>query len=99
MRFRFIVGLVQSAAAFAALAAVIPAPAAAQDLPDTTKAILTELKMSPSVLDGLDKELAVPAEWIEKAKQEAKLRVYGTWDVPEYNAYSKAFREDRKSVG
>lgn len=75
------------------LAIVMGLPASAAELLTTTKAILAELKMAPSVLDGLDAELAVPEDWVEKARQEAKLRVYGTWDVPEYNAYSKAFRE------
>jgi iron(III) transport system substrate-binding protein len=68
-------------------------PASAQNLPETTKAFLQELKMNPSVLDGLDAELALPADWVDKAKKEGKLRVHGTWDVAEYNAYSKPFRE------
>lgn len=75
------------------LAIALPSAALATELLNTTKQILHDLKMAPSVLDGLDAELAVPAEWSEKARQEGKLRVYGTWDVPEYTAYSKPFRE------
>lgn len=90
MRFRVRLGL-----AFFGLACALgmTAPASAQDLPATTRAFLQQLKMDSSVLDGLDAELALPADWFDKAKQEGKLRVYGTWDVPEYNAYSKPFRE------
>lgn len=75
------------------LAIALPSAAPATELLNTTKQILQDLKMGPAVLDGLDEELAVPAEWSEKARQEGKLRVYGTWDVPEYTAYSKPFRE------
>lgn len=88
MRFRAIITL-----AAIGLMTILATAATASELLNTTKAILQELKMNPSVLDGLDAELAVPADWVEKARQETKLRVYGTWDVPEYNAYSKAFRE------
>lgn len=84
---------VMSALAAAGVAIALAMPASATELPNTTKEILQTLKMNSAVLDGLDAELAVPAEWMEKAKQEGKLRVYGTWDVPEYTAYSKAFRE------
>ena len=90
MRFRIILSLVSC---WLASALGLTASAWAQNLPETTKAFLQELKMSPSVLDGLGAELALPADWEDKAKKEGKLRVYGTWDVPEYNAYSKPFRE------
>ncbi len=82
-----------SALVAAGLAVVLATPVAATELTKTAKEILQTLKMKPSVLDGLDAELAVPADWVAKAKQEGKLRVYGTWDVPEYTEYSKAFRE------
>lgn len=92
MHVRTKLGLIRCVAAFA-VSATVAAPIAAQDLPKATQEILAQLKKKPAVLDGLDQELAVPADWIAKAKQEAKLRVYGTWDVAEYNAYSKPFRE------
>ena len=88
MRFRVIPVL-----AVVALIIASATIARATELLNTTKDILLDLKMAPSVLDGLDEELAVPADWSEKARQEGKLRVYGTWDVPEYTAYSKPFRE------
>lgn len=81
------------AVGFAAASVPVSSLAQAQDLPNATRTILGELKMKPAVLDGLDKELALPAAWIGKARQEGKLRVYGTWDVKEYGAYIKPFRE------
>lgn len=93
MRRNIVVGLVAFIVALAGFAPRVAVPAAAAELTNTAKSILQELKMSPSVLDGLDAELAVPADWVAKARQEAKLRVYGTWDAKEYDVYSKAFRE------
>jgi iron(III) transport system substrate-binding protein len=45
---------------------------AAPALPKATVEMLRELKLSPSILGDIDKELQVPAEWIEKAKKEGK---------------------------
>ena len=58
-----------SALAAAGVAIALAMPASAAELPSTTKEILQTLKMNPSVLDGLDAELAVPSDWTEKAKQ------------------------------
>ena len=45
-------------------------PVSAAELPKSTQAMLKELKLYPSILSGLDQELAVPQEWIDAAKQE-----------------------------
>lgn len=44
----------------------------ASALPKATVEMLRQLKLSPSVLSDIDKELQVPADWIEKAKKEGK---------------------------
>ena len=38
--------------------------AQADDLPKATQAVLSKLNQKPAVLDGLDRELAVPPDWI-----------------------------------
>ena len=47
-------------------------------LPKATQKMLKEYKLDPSVLADLDKQLNVPKEWIEKAKQEKKVKVRGS---------------------
>jgi len=42
----------------------------ADNLTANTKKLLQEMNLPESVMDGLDAELAVPADWIEKAKKE-----------------------------
>jgi len=63
-----------------ALAILVAASSAAQrtaaaDLPASTQAVLKELKLGADVLNGLDKELAIPQAWINGAKKEGTLRV------------------------
>jgi iron(III) transport system substrate-binding protein len=70
----------------------LTAPASAADLPAATQALLRALDMPASVLDGLDAELALPPDWIESAKREAKLRITGTWEPKEEEQVLKAFR-------
>ena len=47
-----------------------PAP-----LPKSTQEMVKKLKLDPNILADIDRELQVPADWIEKAKKEGKLRV------------------------
>lgn len=47
-------------------------------LPQSSQKILKKLKLDPALLAGIDKELKVPNEWIEKAKKEGKLRIMST---------------------
>jgi ABC-type Fe3+ transport system substrate-binding protein len=67
--------------------------AMAADLPAATTKILARLKLTPAVLDGLDSELSVPSSWIDGAKQEGKLRIYGTWEPKEQDIVLKPFTE------
>jgi len=52
--------------------------ASAASLPSSTSEILQKLKLDPSVLTNIDKELQVPKEWIDKAKQEGKVKILST---------------------
>lgn len=71
--------------------AALPSAYAA-DLPKVTAQLLQRLKLDPSVLDGLDKELAVPDAWIEGAKKEKKVRAYGIWEEDQDRVLMEAFR-------
>jgi ABC-type Fe3+ transport system substrate-binding protein len=75
------------------LAALLGGSAAIADVPPTTQATLQKLGLSAAVLDGVDQELAVPQAWIDGAKAEGKLRIYGTWEPKEQDAVLKPFRE------
>jgi iron(III) transport system substrate-binding protein len=59
-----------------AVAALFLAPLAnAQNMTDATRKLLQEAKLEPSILSGLDQELAVPQAMIDGAKKEGLLRV------------------------
>jgi hypothetical protein len=45
----------------------------ASPLPKATVEMLRELKLSGSILGDMEKELQVPADWLEKAKKEGRL--------------------------
>ncbi len=47
-------------------------------LPKATQEMLKKLRLEPSILADVDKNLKVPQEWIEKAKKEGKLKVRGS---------------------
>src|SRR5207302_4132196 len=65
----------------------------ADDLPQATQALLNKLNQRPAVLDGLDRELAVPPGWIEKARQHPEVKVTGSDDVALYAQMIKPFQE------
>jgi len=67
--------------------------AVAAELPVSTKAILKELKLPESTLDDIDEELAVPADWIEKANKEGKVILSTSWDHPQFVKIAKPFQE------
>jgi len=70
-----------------ALASALPlARLQAAELPKATQQLLQGLNEDPGILDGLDRELAVPGDWIEAARKEGTVKVAGTWS-------NKAFRE------
>jgi iron(III) transport system substrate-binding protein len=68
-------------------------PLAAAELPKATQKILADTKLPESILSGLDKELKMPADWLAGARKEKQLRIAGTWDAPQFNAFIKPFRE------
>lgn len=76
------------AAAVAALASV---QAYAQELPPATKAMLERTKLPASILNGLDRELALPPDWLEGAKKEGNVRVSGSWDQAQFRKMNAAF--------
>jgi ABC-type Fe3+ transport system substrate-binding protein len=86
-----IVGTVMAGATAAAIAGSGTAEAA--DLPKSTQAVLTQLKLTPDILKGLDAELAVPPEWVEKARKSPTVKITGSDDVPLYAKLIKPFQE------
>lgn len=63
---------------FLALMLIWPHAGSSDPLPQATQKMLKEYNLDPSVLADLDKQLNVPKEWIEKAKQEKKVKVRGS---------------------
>lgn len=80
------------AAAILALAAM-ESVGRADELPKATQDILQSLQMRPDILSGLDAELKVPAVWINGARKEAKLKISGSWDPPQFAHYVLPFKE------
>lgn len=74
-------------------AGFVSGPLAAAELPQATQKIMEQTKLPASVLNGLDKELEMPAEWLAAAKKEKQLRIGGTWDPGQFNAFIRPFRE------
>ena len=68
-------------------------PLGAADLPKATQKILADTKLPESILSGLDKELEMPADWVAGARKEKLLRIAGTWDLEQFNAFIKPFQE------
>jgi iron(III) transport system substrate-binding protein len=77
----------------AAILTVCATSALADELPQATRAVLEQLKLKPEILNGLDKELAVPAAWIENAKKSPVVKMTGPDDVPLYAKLLKPFQE------
>ena len=82
--------LLRAAVAVSALS-LLAVPAPAETLTDATKEMLKALKLDSSILGGLDQELNVPAEWIEKAKQEGAVRVRLTMHASRFEPVRKVF--------
>ncbi len=61
--------------------------------PESTRAILEKLKLDSSILSGIDKELRVPKEWINKAKAEGKVKIISTADTKQAKMFFAPFRE------
>ena len=63
-------------------------------LPKSTQAMLKKSNLHQSILAGIDEELQVPQEWIDKARKEGKVRVRGTPAVARFEkVFFGPFRE------
>lgn len=78
-------------AAFGLLVLPATLPRAAE-LPTATREILTELKLPESILSGLDRELEVPAAWVDEAKARKKLSILSTWDTNQFRKMVEPFK-------
>ncbi len=67
--------------------------AIAQELPKATQKILEQIKLDPSYLKGIDEELEVPADWIERAKKEGEFRIAASESKSQFRAYIAPFVE------
>jgi iron(III) transport system substrate-binding protein len=65
----------------------------AADLPKATLDMLKAIGEDASFLAGTEGEMTVPAGWIEAAKKERKIRVYGSRDNAEFEKSIKPFKE------
>ena len=84
--------LIAASAALGLLVApALPASTLAAGLPAPTKAMLSELKLPESILSGLDKELDVPAAWLNEAKAGKKLIILSTWDNNQFRKMAAPF--------
>ena len=76
------------------LALSLPVASFADELlPQATQKIMKDKNLDLKLLNGLDQELQMPQAWIDGAKQEKVLRVGGTWDPPQFDAFARPFRE------
>ncbi|MGE5539513.1 MAG: ABC transporter substrate-binding protein [Gemmatimonas sp.] len=64
----------------------------AAELPQATQAALKQVNLEPSVMDGLDEELNVPQEWLDRAKGQGAAKVLGTWDPQQFQKMEPVFR-------
>src|SRR5262249_52452959 len=84
--------LAPSLGALAALTLSVQGGVAAE-LPASTKAVLSALKLDPALLANADEEAALPSGWREKARQEGPLNIIGSWDVAQFEKMTRPFRE------
>lgn len=61
-----------------ALLLMLPNPVFSASVPRTTQEMLKKLQLDPSILKGLEQELQVPPDWMERARVEGKVTVQGT---------------------
>jgi iron(III) transport system substrate-binding protein len=58
------------------------------------QAIVQKMKLDgPAVLSGLDRQLAIPQAWVDAAKKNGKLSVYGTFEPDEFDALIAPFKK------
>jgi iron(III) transport system substrate-binding protein len=70
----------------------VPQLAPAENLTGETRKLLSEAKLDASVMNGLDRELAVPATLVEAAKKEGKVRVQLQMSESEFARVAKVFQ-------
>lgn len=63
---------------FLAFLFLFPREIFSASLPKSAAEMLKKLKLDPSILAGVEKELEVPGDWAEQAKREGKVKVQGT---------------------
>jgi len=80
-------------AALAASLAILAAPAALAETPAAAKAVIKKLGISAALQKGWEDEQKVPADWIEKARNEGTLRIYGSWDDKQFRKMSESFSQ------
>lgn len=75
-------------------ALVMPAASFAdQPLPQATQKMMKDKHLDLKLLNGLDRELQMPQAWVDGAKKEGLLRIGGTWDPPQFDAFIRPFHE------
>lgn len=70
----------------------------AATLPPATQKVIAELKLDPSIMKGLDAELAVPKDWLDAAGKEGGVIVFGTWRDDEFRRMTGPFSQRYPSV-
>ncbi len=71
-----------------------PQSVLSDSLPKASQEMLKKLKLEPSILDGIDKELQVPKEMIEGAKKEGMIKIRSTpWSTKEQRMWFGSFKE------
>jgi len=72
--------------------------AGAADLPKSTQKVMSQLKLAPSLMDGLDAELKVPQAWLDGAAKEKEVIILGTWPNAQFRVMTEPFRERYPSI-
>jgi ABC-type Fe3+ transport system substrate-binding protein len=85
--------VVRLLAGFAFAGAFAASAIATDALPKSTERMLQDQKINPSIMAGIDKELTVPKEWMDGAKQEGTVKILGSWDVQQFGTMVAPFKE------
>jgi hypothetical protein len=66
----------------AAFLSLTPQAVMSAEFPQATQKLLKELGKAPSLLAGLDRELAVPKAWVDSARKEGAMTLGGRSAIP-----------------
>ena len=83
---RFLIGMFMVGALTASAMADEP-------LPKSTEKMLHDLKISPTVMKGIDQELVVPKQWMDGARGEGTVKILGSWDMAQFSTMVAPFKE------